>query len=343
VIDHLAARLDAALEEHDFSGVVEIREAGVVRYARARGFADRTHRVPNALETRFGTASGTKFLTALGIGRLVAAGKLTLETRLRDALPIVFPNYAPEITVRHLLSHTSGVPDYFDEEKHGDFDNVDLGVPNTRLRELRDYLPLFPDEPMKFVPGTAFSYSNGGYILLGLLVEELSGNGFREFVTREILEPVGMERSGFFALNRLPEGTATGYITEEDGWRTNVYTLPIVGSSDGGVFMTLADLDRLWTAFWSGAILDPAMVEAFATPQVKAASEGPDLWYGLGLWIREAADRPRQIYITGCDAGVSFKSLVDRRADRQVTVLSNTTDGAWPILRAIEGFETATS
>ena len=146
----LATILDAAIEEHGFSGVVDLRQAGNVLYARAAGHADRSNQIPNTLATRFGIASGTKFLTALAIGKLIDGGKLSLTTRLRDCLAIDFPRYSPEITIRHLLTHTSGIPDYYDEEKITDFDNFTVAVPWSELRGPRDYLAVFPDEAMKF-------------------------------------------------------------------------------------------------------------------------------------------------------------------------------------------------
>src|SRR5262249_28409281 len=153
-----------------------------VLYERAAGFADRDRKIENSPETRFGIASGTKFLTALAIGKLIDARKLDLSPRLRDCVAFAFPRYSPEIAIQHLLTHTSGIPDSYDEQKTKDFDSFDLGLPLRTLRGPRDYLAAFPDEPMKFAPGTDFSYSNGGYILLGLVIEELTGLKYQSFV-----------------------------------------------------------------------------------------------------------------------------------------------------------------
>jgi hypothetical protein len=144
-----------------------------------------------------------------------------------------------------------------------------------------------------------------------------------------------MDRSGFFESNRLPGGTALGYIKDAAGWRTNIYNLPVIGASDGGAYTTLDDLDRLWSAFWNGAILSPELVDLYASPHAGAGPERPDVSYGHGLWIRERPETGREHWLEGCDAGVSFRSTVNRDAERRITVLSNTTDGAWPILRAL--------
>lgn len=331
----LADALRTSIARHAFSGVVSIRRGGRVLYEAAAGYADRSNKIENTVETRFGVASGTKFLTALAVGRLIAGGNLSFDTKLKDCLSVRFPRYSPDITIRHLLTHTSGIPDYYDEEKVTDFDNFALAVPSCELRGPRDYLVLFPDEPMKFQPGQRFSYSNSGYILLGVLIEELTGLKYQEFVEQAIFKPNGMDRSGFFSFDRLPEGTALGYIEEPGGWRSNIYTLPMIGASDGGAYTTAQDLATLWRAFWGCKILPGELVEAYAAPFARAETEGEHTYVGHGLWSSEAPGRRREVYITGCDAGVSFRSSSSRVDDLLVTVLANTTHGAWPVLKDI--------
>ena len=332
----LTKTLNISIEEHAFSGVISIRQQGTVLYERAAGYADRSNKIENTLETRFGIASGTKFFTALAIGKLIEAKKLSFSTRLKDCIALNFPGYSQEITIRHLLTHTSGIPDYYDEEKITDFDNFTLSTPWYALKGPRDYLAVFPDEAMKFAPGERFSYSNGGYILLGVVIEELTGMRYQDFVDQAIFKAIGMNQSGYFALNKLPEKTATGYVEEAEGWRTNIYNLPIVGASDGGAFTTVQDIATLWNAFWGYEILPKELVEIYAKPYVKAKTGREHTYYGHGLWICEDESRNRKEFITGYDAGVSFKSSVNRAKELQVTVISNTTGGAWPVLRDID-------
>ncbi|MDQ5827501.1 MAG: beta-lactamase family protein [Chloroflexota bacterium] len=328
--------VDTSIDRHAFSGVIYIRQHDTVLYERAAGYADRSNKIANTLETRFGIASGTKFFTALAIGKLIEAKRLSFSTKLTDCIALNFPRYSQEITIRHLLTHTSGIPDYYDEEKITDFDTFILSTPSYALKGPRDYLALFPDEAMKFVPGERFSYSNGGYILLGVVIEELTGLKYQDFVEQAIFKAIGMNQSGYFALNKLPEKTALGYVEEAEGWRTNIFNLPIIGASDGGAFTTVQDITTLWKAFWSYEILPKALVEIYAQPYVKVETEGEHTYYGHGLWISADEGQTREVYITGCDAGVSFKSRVNRDTELQVTVISNTTDGAWPVLRDID-------
>ena len=331
-----ADALEASINAHAFSGVVSIRQNGHGLYQRAAGYADRSNKIANTLETRFGIASGTKFLTALAIGKLIAAQKLAFSTKLKDCLALNFPHYSPEITIQHLLTHTSGIPDYFDEEQITDFDHFTVSRPWYELTGPRDYLAVFPDEPMKFPPGTRFSYSNGGYILLGVVIEELTGLKYQDYVEQSIFRAIGMRRSGYFAFNQLPDKTALGYIEDADTWRTNIYNLPIVGASDGGAYTTIEDLATLWKAFWGNEILPQELVEAYAAPYVKAEQEGEHTFYGHGLWLEAGMSGRPEVYLTGGDAGVSFRSSVQRDIDLQVTVISNTTHGAWPVVRDIE-------
>ena len=334
--EKLAETLDSSINTHAFSGVVSIRQQGQVLYERAAGYADRSNKVINTLDTRFGIASGTKFLTALAIGKLIATHKLSFSTRLRDCLTLDFPHYSPEITIRHLLTHTSGIPDYLDEDKVTDNENFFVSRPWYELKSPRDYLAVFPDEAMKFPPGERFSYSNSGYILLGVVIEEVTGLKYQDYVEQAILNPLGMNRSGYFAFNQLPEQTALGYIEEAGSWRTNIYNLPIVGASDGGVYTTVDDLAILWKAFWANEILPKELVNLYATPHVSTETKETSTRYGYGLWIDEAPGRQPEVYIMGSDAGVSFWSSVTRNTDLHVTVISNTTEGAWPVLRDLD-------
>jgi CubicO group peptidase (beta-lactamase class C family) len=337
-MDHakLTKLLNTSIDEHAFSGVISIRHKNTVLYERAAGYADRSNKIANTVATRFGIASGTKFFTALAIGKLIEAQKLNFSTKLKDCIALNFPQYSPEITIRHLLTHTSGIPDYYDEEKITDFDSFTLSTPWYALKGPRDYLAVFPDEAMKFAPGERFSYSNGGYILLGVVIEELTGRTYQEFVEQAIFKPIGMTQSGYFALNKLPEKTALGYVEEADGWRTNIFNLPIVGASDGGAFTTVHDLATLWIAFWGYEIVPKELVELYTRPYVKAETKREHTYYGHGLWISEDQARTREVYITGCDAGVSFKSRVNRDNDLLITAISNTTHGAWPVVKDID-------
>ncbi len=337
-LEQLAQAVQHTAEQTDFSGVVSIKVNGDIVFEQAYGLADRSHRIPNTLRTRFGLASGAKFLTALGIGRLIDAGRLSLDTRLATCVDIDFPNISQDVTIGQLLTHTAGVYDYLDEELVTDIDQFVLPIPCYQLHHLNDYIPLLRQGPMKFPPGARFSYSNSGYILLGLVIEALSGLAYADFIQREILDRCGMSDSGYFPMNQLPEQTATGYIDDREGWRTNIYHLPIVGASDGGGYSTVGDVYKLWDAFFADLIISRELKHTFLTRVVNTSSRGPYNFYGHGIWMYREPDAVPEYYIVGYDAGVSFVSKWTHGSARMVTVISNTTHGATPVRRAIDPF-----
>lgn len=323
--------IEQVINETHFSGVIFVKLDGNVEFENAYGYADRSNKIPNTVDTRFGIASGTKFLTALGIGKLIDSGELALTSRLCDCVNTDFPHISEDVTIDHLLTHTSGVYDYYDEELIEDVDNFRLAIPCFDLKGLKDYIPLFRDGKMKFNPGERFSYSNAGFILLGIVIEEIAGVPYIDFIQKDILELCDMSDSGFFAMDRLPERTAFGYIDEEDGWRTNIFTLPIVGSSDAGLFTTVGDMDKLWRAFFEGKILSKRLTNLFLE---KAVKDKDSRFYGHGIWIHHEEGKSPIHYLIGWDAGVSFKSTCPSK-DSVITVISNTSDGVWAVNREI--------
>lgn len=335
----IADKINSSIEKNNFSGVISIKKKGMIIYENAVGYAERSNKVNNNLETKFGIASGTKFFTALAIGKLIEEGKIALETKVFDLIKYDFHFYSKEITIGQLLTHTSGIPDYFDEEKVDDFDNFFVTIPWYELKEPKDYFPIFPQVEMKFLPGERFSYCNSGFILLAAIVHQVSGMPYTGFIEEYIFKAIGMNNSGFFELNRLPENTAIGYVEDDNGWRTNIYNLPIVGGGDGGAFTTVGDLYILWDALLKFKILSKNLTELYIKLYIKAESEGENLYYGHGIWVYKEEEKPIEEYIMGCDAGVSFKSAIIRKNEIMYTVISNTGDGAWPIIREIQSLQ----
>lgn len=321
----------------DFSGVVYVRQHGQTVFGAGYGYANRADELHNTLNTRFGIASGTKLLTAVAICQLVEQGKLTFETRLQEVLSIPFPQFDPTITVHHLLTHTSGVPDYFDEDVMDDYGVLWLERPTYTMRSPRDFLSMFQNHPMKFKAGERFYYNNSGFVLLGLIIEAVSGQSYIEYVTAHVLQASGMTDSGFFALNQLPSRTAFGYLPMEDGqWRTNIFEIPIIGGADGGVFVTAPDFGRFWDALFNHRLLSPAMTERLLSPHATYQRQSGDIrGYGYGIWLVLDEETVLRYYAEGADPGASFVSAVVPKHNIEMTVISNVQDGAWDVWKAL--------
>jgi CubicO group peptidase (beta-lactamase class C family) len=206
--------------------------------------------------SRYGIASGCKLFTAIAICQLVEEGKISFDSKLSDCLTIDFKHFDDKVTVHHLLTHTSGIPDYFDEDVMDNFEELWVNNPMYQIRKLKDFLPMFQNVPMKSQVGESFHYNNAGYILLGLIVEQASELEFSDYVQKHIFNKADMTQAGYFSFDSLPPNTALGYIYNPDGtWKTNIYSLPVIGGSDGGAFVTANDMVKLWNALMNYQLL----------------------------------------------------------------------------------------
>lgn len=322
---------DLAIDK-GFSGVISVRKDGNVVYESAFGYGDRANKRAINPETKFGIASGTKFFTALAIGKLIDEGLINMDTKVFDLLDYDFEYYSKDVTVRHLLTHTSGIPDYYDEDEIEDFSNFHLEIPWFKLSEPEDYFPIMPKRPMKAKVGEVFCYNNSGYIFLAAAVSKISKIPFSEYVNKEIFDKANMKDSGFYEFNDLPQNTALGYV-EDTGNETNIYNLPIKGAGDGGAYSTLGDLYRLWDSLLSYEIVSEEIVTQYLSPYVKDSESS---YYGHGLWVSMVNGDIIDYGMVGCDAGVSFRSAVSEDKSVVYTVISNTANGAWPIIHELK-------
>lgn len=319
--------LDRVAAERGFTGVVRVDREGRTELAAAYGLAERAFEIPNTVETQFGVASAAKGLTALAAVSLVAEGRLELGSHVRSFLGSDLPGVDAAVTVEHLLGHRSGIWDYIDEDEGLDVSDYVMPVPVHRLAAAEDYLPILAGGPAKFAPGERFSYCNSGYVILALVVERAAGAPFLDVVAERVLDPAGMVDTAYLRSDELPARAARGYLAP-DGLRTNVLHLPVRGSGDGGVYTTVGDVHRLWDAFFGGRIVP----ERWVAEMVRPRSDVPELRqrYGLGFWLHASTDT---VAMEGADAGVSFRSERSPAGDLTWTVVSNTSEGAWPIAR----------
>ncbi|HEX5728958.1 serine hydrolase domain-containing protein [Microbacterium sp.] len=325
------AALDAAAEKKTFTGVVTVDVGDERRYERCDGYAHRALRVPNTVRTRFAIASGSKTFTALAVLRLVEEGVLALDTPARSILGTDLPLIDDQVTVEQLLTHTSGIGDYLDEEADWDAADYVLPVPVHLLAETEAFVPVVDGYPQAFAPGARFAYCNGGYIVLALIAERVSGREFHDLVEEEVCGRAGLQQTSFLRLDELPGDAALGYLFGE-GDRTNVLHLPVRGNGDGGIYSSADDLHLFWRALLAGRIVREDTVDMMTRPRFDVPDEG--LRYGLGLWLDATGP---QLIMEGYDAGVSFRSTHDPRTATTVSILGNSSEGAWPLVYALAG------
>jgi CubicO group peptidase (beta-lactamase class C family) len=329
-MDDLEESVDRVAAESGFSGVVRVDRADGAELAKAYGLAHRGHQIATTVDTQFAIASGGKGLTALTVVSLIEAGVLDTATTARSVLGNDLPLIGEEVTVEQLLAHRSGIGDYVDEEAGGEITDYLLPVPVHELATTEQFLRVLDGYPAKFPPGERFSYCNGGYVVLALMAERASGIPFHDLVRQRVCDPGGMRDTEFLRSDELPGRAALGYLAA-DGLRTNVLHLPVRGSGDGGVYSTAADIHALWAAFFAGRIVSTAWVAEMVRPRSDVPAES--MRYGLGFWLHESRGA---VMLEGYDAGVSFRTVHDPEAGFSHTVLSNTSDGAWPITRHLD-------
>ena len=198
----------------NFSGVFSVSNVDGVIFQQACGYRNKAEELPNTAETAFGIASGGKLFTGLAICKLIDEGKLSLEDKLCELLSVDLGKIDKRITVFHLLTHTSGVCDYlYGEEENEDYEKQLLAqYPLYMWTRLEYYLQMITPLSPIFEPGERYSYTNSGYILLGLVVEAVSGISYQQFVHDNIIAVCSLTNTGFYRMDSLPPNTALGYM-----------------------------------------------------------------------------------------------------------------------------------
>jgi D-alanyl-D-alanine carboxypeptidase len=315
------------MDDMPFSGVVSLYEAGREIETRGELYADIPNERPNGPATVFGMASGCKAFTAAAVLGLAEEGALSLgdsADRLAGGGII-----DPAITVLQLLTHTSGVADYADEEEGEDYEAIWRERPSYSMRKPEDFLPLFAGKAPKFPPGERFGYSNSGYVLLALIIERITRRPFPEFVGERVFDRCGMGRTGYYRLDMLPPDAATGYISGAGSLRSNIYSVPIVGGGDGGCFSNGADMDSFWRALAEGRLIGKDLTADMLSIHIRETGDEKDR-YGLGAWIDELDEDI--VFVQGFDPGARFLSYYHRKSGRTLTICANTESRLGPIV-----------
>lgn len=280
-LDNIASYLEELDAEEKFSGVVLIAKDGEPILEKAYGEANRNYDVPNQLNTKFNLGSMNKMFTAVAMLQLVEQEKVSVDDKIIEHIP-EYPNQevAKIVTIHQLLTHTSGLGDFFNQE----WSNTS----KDHYKDLIDYLPLFVDHPLQFEPGTQFSYSNAGFIVLGIIIEQITGQTYFDFVRDNIYQPCGMNDTGFYEADRVVPNIAVGYagfIRNYDDDASNFYKIPFIGSSAGGGYGTSGDMLKFSNCLVNHKLLNQELTKTLL--EDKVYNPNPDIKgnYGYGFMV----------------------------------------------------------
>jgi len=306
--------LDRLVAADAFSGAVLVARGGAAIFQRAYGEASKSYGVPNAVDTKFNLGSMNKMFTAVSIAQLVERGVLAWDDPIGKWLgpEWVRPEVGEKVTIRHLLTHTSGLGSFFTDE----FMRSSRGL----YRDLDSWRDIVRRDSLAFEPGTDWAYSNTGFHLLGLIVEKAGGASYYDYVREQIYEPAGMTGTDAYEVDAVVPNLAQGYerIETEAGvtYRSNIFEHTARGGPAGGGYSTAPDLLAFARALADGRLLRPETVALLTTP--KPTEGSPNYGYGFQQW-----DDGRVFGHTGGFPGISSAMLIDRGSGDVVVVMSN--------------------
>jgi len=267
----VADRAKTLASDDKFSGAYLIAQDGKILAAKAYGWSDREAKVPATLETKFRMGSMNKMFTAVAILQLIEAGKISLDGTVGTYLPD-YPNreIASKVTIRELLTHTGGT---------GDFFGPLFDANRLKLKTHADYMALYGARAPLFEPGSKDAYSNYGFLLLGNIIEKVSGVSYYDYVAEHVFAPAGMTNTASLPEDQFVSGRAIPYTYKKDGWVSAAGTLPYRGTSAGGGYTTVGDLLKFAQALQNGKILPGRLVADATTPHNHSGNYG----YGFGV------------------------------------------------------------
>lgn len=276
-IEKLDEYLQKSAESDVFSGAVLVAQNDKIIFEKAYGIADRSRNIPNTNKTRFNLGSINKMFTAVAIAQLAEKGKISFNDPLIKYLPD-YPNksIAEKVTIHQLLTHTSGLGTYFNDKFRAGKANV---------KSVKDFFQFFVNDPLAFEPGTNWQYSNVGFILLGAVVEKVSGQDYYDYVKEHIYKPAGMNNTGFYGTDKDSQ-VSIGYIKEEskDGsttsaFKSNVDLRESKGGPAGGGYSTIEDMFNFGQALHKHKLLNAQYTDLVMTGKVNS----PIGKYGYGF------------------------------------------------------------
>lgn len=285
----LAEKLEAFLEDlvtaDEFSGAVLVAKDETILFQHAYGMAEKNFSVPAQINTKYNLASMNKMFTGVAIAQLAEQGKLSFHDPVRAYLPDYPREQAERITLHHLLTHTSGLGSYW---------NKAFVAQKLKLKNVNDFLPLFIDEPLLFAPGEQWSYSNAGFIVLGAIIEQVSGQDYFTYVREHIYHPAQMYDTDAYELDQVVPNLAVGYTytgvpdtMTPKRRKNNLFMHVIKGGPAGGGYSTVLDLFKFARALQTHVLLNPQSTQTVLTGKADM-SDPPGSRYGYGFAERQS-------------------------------------------------------
>jgi CubicO group peptidase (beta-lactamase class C family)/regulation of enolase protein 1 (concanavalin A-like superfamily) len=326
----LDASIDSLASKGWFSGQVLITRGRSTLYSRTEGIADRATGKPVGDGTRFNLASLNKTFTAVAIAQLAEQGRLTLDDRVGRFLPRwANATVRDSVTIRQLLTHTAGMGLYWSSPT--------WGAERERIRGVNDYAAVFASEPLLSRPGTRFEYSNNGFIVLGAIIEAVSGQSYYEYVQRHILDKAGMSNTSFPAINEVGGTVAVGYTSGAAGpprapdftqpapsLAPNTAALPGRGGPAGGGYSTAQDLVKFGEALLNDRLVSRAWRDSLWTPRSQDPRAPASIRYGLGFSMTvDSAGRVIDVGHNGGTPGGGSELVIDPRTGTIIAALTN--------------------
>jgi CubicO group peptidase (beta-lactamase class C family) len=309
----LRARLITSSQAGEFSGAVLVIRDEKTLFEGAFGLADREKDVLNTTVTQFRVGSMNKMMTAVATLQLVQAGKLRLDEPLGTYLPD-YPNkdLASRVTLHHLLTHTGGTGDIF---------GPDFNLHRLELRTVSDYLQLYGNRGLQFTPGTQWVYSNYGFMLLGAIIERVTGTSYYNHIAKSVLSPAGMVASGFAPEDSIVPGRSVGYMQGPvpGALVSNAPTLPYRGTPAGGGYSTVEDFASFASALRKNLLLDAAHTTMLTTGKVAL---NPATKYAYGF-VDHLVNGRRWVGHNGGAAGMNGNLEFEPDSGYIIVVLSN--------------------
>jgi len=320
--EQLDELLNQYLDYGKFNGSVLVADQGKVMYKKGFGMANMEWDIPNKPNTKHRLGSVTKQFTAMLILQLVAEGKIDLQTPITTYLPDYPKENGDKITTHHLLTHSSGIPNY---TAFPDFFVAESRNPYTPDQ----FVKKFEDKELEFTPGEKFNYSNSGYFLLGVLIEKLSGMTYEEMLHEKIFTPLGMHDTGYDNHKDILKNRATGYEKNGTSFINSAYLDMSIPYAAGSLYSTVEDL-YLWDqALYTTTLLPQKYMDLFFTPYI-AAFGNSQYAYGWGVGKEVIGNTTDSITVISHGGGINgFNTNISRSpSNKSLVVLLNNTGGA---------------